>query len=279
MRNIFLTTRAVLTGGIFALLTLSGPTLGQRGEPNSASPHAMTTPTSGYPGFFDTNMAEPGSIVVEWPPLLLPFIPMPSIQVDYGVTDTLTVGTNALVTTLPWLLGARGASLKVRTMLIGDAEFQSTATFYGSWIGATEFNASWQMATSNNTFKLAPNHLASAQAMVMNVGIESGSESSVNYTNLRLTTLGLGGGYQFIVSETAALSFYALAPAYTGIEADTVGANLNMNMDPRSGQMLWGIARGSFDIKRDEWVYSIGGIYVHNVASGILPWFSATTRW
>jgi hypothetical protein len=266
---------------VLALLSLGFSSTGfaQRGEISNANASAFSHPTAGFPGFFDTNLADKNSLVVEWPPVILPFIPMPSIAVDYGVTETLTVGTNALVSTLPWLVGARGISVKARTLIAGTDSMQSAATFYGAYIGSSSLNASWQMVTSNNSWKIAPRHIVNGQAMLMNFGFESGSEASLDYTNLRLTALSLGAGYQFLVSETAAISGYILAPAYTSLESDSVAANISANLDARSGQMMWGIGRASLDIRRDDWVYSIGGLYLHGMLPGVQPWFSATTRW
>jgi hypothetical protein len=263
-------------------LWIFGPSAGaraQRGEINPAKPSALASPSQGFPGFFDTNVAAKGSLVVEWPPVILPLIPMPSIAVDYGVSETLTVGTNALVSTLPWLFGARGISLKVRTLIAGDESMQSAATFYGAYIGSKALNVSWQMVTSNNSWKLAPRHIVSGQAMLLNFGIATGSESDLDYTNIRLTNVGLGAGYQFIFSDTVAISAHTLAPVYTNLEADSVAANLNMNLDARSGQILWALGRASLDIRRDDWIYSMGGLYMHGLQPGVKPWFSAATRW
>ena len=278
-RNMFRSSQSALLILSLGFMSISSSSLAQRGELSDAKPTALANPTAGFPGFFDTNLADKNSLVVEWPPLILPLIPMPSIAVDYGVTDTLTVGTNALVSTLPWLLGARGISLKLRTLIFGDAAMQSAATFYGAYIGSSQLNASWQIVTSNNAWKLGTRHIISAQAMLMNFGLAAGSESDIDYTNLRLTSVGLGGGYQFIVSDTAAISAHVLVPAYTNLESDSVAANLNVNLDARSGELLWGFGRASLDIKRDDWVYSVGGLYMYGLTTGVKPWFSAATRW
>ena len=252
--------------------------MAQRGEIHEAKSELFTNPTQGYPGFFDTNMAAKDSLVVEWPPIILPIIPVPSIAVDYGVSDTLTVGTNALVTTLPWLLGARGVSIKARSLIYGSETRQSAATVYAGYIGAKNLTASWQVLTSNNAWKFGYDHIVSAQATLMNLGVESGAATSLDYTNLRLSTLGIGGGYQYLWSDTLAISTYLLAPAWTSVEADTVSINLNANFDVSSGNAMWGVARTSFDYRSDEWVYSLGAMYVHGIYKGLLPWFSATRR-
>lgn len=255
------------------------PVIAQRGEILEAKSELFTNPTQGFPGFFDTNMAAKDSLVVEWPPIILPIIPVPSIAVDYGVSDTLTVGTNALVTTVPWLLGAKGVSAKARSLIYGSETMQSVATVYAGYIGAKDLSTSWQVLTSNTAWKIGSKHIVAAQATIINLGVEMGAPSSLDYTNLRLSTLGLGGGYQHLLSETTAISTYLLAPALTSVEADTVSTNLNANFDVSSGNAMWGVARTSVDYRSDEWVYSLGAMYVHGLYRGLLPWFSATRRY
>ncbi len=273
-----LDTRLKRTALLVMVSTATG-VMAQRGEVTSGSPSQFSNPNQGYPGFFDTNFAEQGSLVVEFPPIMLPLLPTPSLAVDYGVTDTLTVGTNALVSTLPWLFGARGLSFKARTLIYGNDSVQHVATVYGSYIGSKEFTASWQLFTSNNSWKLAPRHIVTAQGMLMHFGLELGSKSSINYTNIQLSTLTLGGGYQFIVTDLASISTYFLLPALTSMEADSVGANINAKIDARSGNLTAAILRSSLDFRNDDWLYSLGGLYAYGLTASISPWLSATTRW
>lgn len=274
MINIFRTFCLTLS-----IIGISADAFGQRGAMRPGSPSSFTTPNQGYPGFFDTNMVDHGSVVVEWPPIILPIIPMPSIALDYGVSDTLTVGTNALISTVPWMLGAKGFSIKARTLVYGTETMQSVATVYGGYIGATEFASSWELVTSNTAWKLAPRHVISGQLMFMNFGAEVGKETSAEYTNLRLSSAAAGAGYQFLLTEETAISSYLLGALSTSVESDTVAANLSADLNVTSGDALWGIARISADIKTGDWLYSLGGVYIHGLGGNILPWFSATRRW
>lgn len=266
--------------GTMMFASLPSGAFAQRGSMNPGNPDTFVNPTKGFPGFFDTNLATHGSLVVEWPPLILPFIPMPSIAVDYGVTDTLTVGTNALVSTVPWLAGGKGLSLKARTLVYGTETSQSAATVYGGYIAGGSFSSSWQMLTSNNAWKIGLKHIVSAQAIFLNFGFENGSESSIDYTNLRFSTAGIGGGYQYIVTNDVALSAHALASAATSIESDTVASNLSADLNATSGKISWGLARASIDLRSDDdWAYSVGGLYFFGISTRVSPWFSATKRW
>lgn len=267
------------TAVLMILLGVETGAYAQRGEQTDASPRQFSSPTQGFPGFFDTNFADQGSLVVEWPPIILPIIPVPSIEVDYGVTDTLTVGTNAIVTVVPWLLGARGFSFKARTLLYGTETLQSAATAYAGYIGSSNLAVSWQLFTSNNAWKLAPRHILSVQGMVLHLGLEAGSKSSINYTNIQGSTVTVGGGYQFLLSSSIGLSTYVMIPAVTSFEADTVASNISGNLDARSGALLWGIIRSSLDLRTESCVYSIGGSYVYGLTKNISPWASAAKRW
>jgi hypothetical protein len=251
----------------------------QRGEQTGGSPSQFTSPTQGFPGFFDTNFADKGSLVVEWPPIILPIIPMPSIEVDYGVSDTFTVGTNAIVTVVPWLLGAKGFSFKARTLFYGTDTVQNAATAYAGYIGAKNLAVTWQLFTSNNAWKVAPRHILSVQGMALHLGLEAGSKSSIDYTNIQGSTITLGGGYQFLINNSIALSTYVMLPAVTSFEADTVAANISGNLDARSGDLTWGVLRSSLDLRTTSCVYSIGGAYIYGLTKNISPWASAARRW
>jgi len=259
----------------------------QRGEQLEARPGLFTSPTQGYPGFFDTNMAEPETMVIEWPPIILPFTPLPTVALDYGVNERLTLGANALMTTLPWLVGVKSAALKARTLLHGTETTQSTATAYlGYFGGGKTFNMYWQLLTSNNAWKVAPNHILSANAAFINFGLVSGDLKSTNYNNIQITTASIGAGHQYIWTEDKSFSTYIMLPAWSSIKIDSATAALDVDTDASSGDAMWGLARLSLDVRSEPWLYSFGLAYSHGNAkellpktSGLLPWFSATRKY
>jgi hypothetical protein len=275
--KIFLIPFLVLLNAEFALA--------QRGETLEAKPALLTSPTQGYPGFFDTNMAEPGALIVEWPPIILPIIPVPSIAVDYGVNERLTVGTNALLSFLPWIAGVKSATVKARTLLYGTESMQSTATAYLGYFGGS-MNMYWQLLTSNNAWKLSPDNIVSANAAFINFGLESGDLKGTDYTSIQLTTGAIGGGHQYLWDETISISTYVMLPIWTSVNMDTSAAAFDLNGDASRGNLMWGLARMSVDYRSEPWVYSLGAMYNTGSANellpnstGILPWFSATRRY
>ena len=279
------------TGLKFLIVSLSllwaSFALAQRGETLEAKPGLFTSPTQGYPGFFDTNMAEPEALVVEWPPIILPIIPVPSIAVDYGINERLTVGTNALLTLLPWIAGVKSATVKARTLLYGSESMQSSATAYLGYFGGGEgLDMYWQLITSNNAWKVSPRNIVSANAAFVNFGLEAGDLKGADYTSMQLTTGTIGGGHQFIWDETLSVSTYVMLPFWTSINLDTAAAAFDLNGNASRGSLMWGLARLSVDFRSEPWIYSLGAMYSRGAAneilpnsSGFLPWFSATRRY
>lgn len=265
----------------------STQTLAQRGEIADSSPAVFKSPTQGYPGFFDTNMSEPQTMVIEWPPVILPFIPVPSIAMDYGVNERLTLGTNALLTSIPWLLGIKSGAIKARSLLFGNEFMQSTATAYLGYFGASSgFSMYWQIFTSNNAWKVSPSHIVSANAAFVNFGLEAGDLKKTDYTSVQLSTLAASLGHQYLLGENSSISTYVMLPAWSSINIDTVAAAFDINSNASSGDTMWAMARMSFDLRSEPWVYSIGGMYNYGSVkdllprtAGLLPWFSATRKY
>lgn len=269
------------------LALISNRSLAQRGESIDSNPAVFTSPTQGYPGFFDTNMAEPHSMVIEWPPIILPFVPVPSIAMDYGLSERLTLGTNALMTSIPWLFGIKSAAIKARTLLYGNESMQSTATgylgYFGGGAGVTMY---WQLFTANNAWKVAPSHIVSANAAFINFGLEAGDLKKTDYTSVQLSTLAASLGHQYLLGENSSISTYVMLPAWSSINIDTVAAAFDVNSNASSGDTMWAMARMSFDLRSEPWVYSIGGMYNYGSVkdllprtAGLLPWFSATRKY
>jgi hypothetical protein len=261
--------------------------LGQRGEPHDARPGLFISPTQGYPGFFDTNMAEPKAMIIEWPPIILPIIPVPSIALDYGVNERLTLGTNGLLSSLPWLLGVKAGTLKARSLLYGTESMQATATAYLGYFGAGEqMDMYWQLLTSNNAWKVSPKNIVSLNATFINFGLEGGDLKSTEYMSAQLTSATVGGGHQYLWRDTMSISNYLMLPVWTSVNVDTAAAALDLNGNLSRGSFMWLLARTSLDLRSELWVYSLGVMYASGsisellpTKSGLAPWFSATRRY
>ena len=109
---------------IAAMLTMSGllpsTALAQRGGAFVAQ-EPSEGPRSQFPGAFNTHMADRGTVVVD----------APFFQIDYGVTDNLTVGINPLLL-LPVAAGELPGGIgKLRYRLYDDGTLSSAVTLLG----------------------------------------------------------------------------------------------------------------------------------------------------
>jgi hypothetical protein len=144
----------------------------------------------------------------------------------------------------------------------------------------------WQLFTSNNAWKVAPSHILSANAAFINFGLEAGELKKTNYTSVQLSTAALTLGHQYLLGENSSISTYAMLPAWSSINVDTVAAAFDINSNASRGDTMWAMARMSFDLHSEPWVYSIGGMYNYGSVkellprtAGLLPWFSATRKY
>ncbi|NBO38847.1 hypothetical protein EBU99_09715 [bacterium] len=100
----------------------------QRGSDYVSHRPISETPSSGIPGFFDTETASAGSLVFD----------VPSLSIDYGISEHLTLGTNAVavLSTSLWLAnGGKSATpivmLKARYRIFSQEGWTSSVTGYG----------------------------------------------------------------------------------------------------------------------------------------------------
>ena len=114
----------------------------QRGLPAPDNETDNKSPSRRIPGFFDTNTAEPKNLVGD----------LPTFAVDFGLTENLTVGTNALavLSTLAWASNRGSGNLppvmfKSRYKALDTMGW--TAAFTG-YISAVSLNAKQQLSSS-----------------------------------------------------------------------------------------------------------------------------------
>ena len=264
---------------------LSSQAFAQRGADYTGTGKPWDSNTQGFPGFFDTNMAAPGSIVTETPALFW-IIPTPSLSVDYGVNESLTVGTNALVTGLPWIFGGNGISLKVRSLIYGSDTNQSTATLYTGYIhfrnNSDPVYSNYQVATWNHAWRPSARHTFSTQVMYFRLALDSGSSSSINHAKVAATLGTLGGGYGLRLTERWGMGLNAFFSAYTGFEIDSAGASMDQQSKALSSDSTILFLRFLTDCRLSEnWLLSFGIVGIGTSGSGLTPgpWISAAKRW
>jgi hypothetical protein len=257
---------------------------GQRGQSYGGHAKPWSANTQGFPGYFDSNMAEENSLVVEFPPMLLGIVPTPFIAVDYGVTETLTVGTNAAWTVLPYLFGAKSLSVKARTLLIGDQSEQASATYYGGVISIptdTSLNAYYHILTWNHAWRIASSHTLSAHGNLIRMNLEQGTIRDLNHAQLNFDAMMLGAGYGYEFNERWSLRGNGIITAYQSIEADTAAATFNQSLNIKSISSYTSIATAQFEYRSSEkWLFGFGATRFGFAGNSLgAPWFTWARRW
>lgn len=279
--KIYLSSRAIC---VTLISCFSSHALAQRGARYEGNAHPWDSPTRGFPGYFDTNVAEKGSWVVELPPLIYGAIPMPSTEVDYGVSESLTVGSNALLTTVPWLFGAQGASIKVRSLLVGTPEHQSVATVYAGYLGVYNRTPTgsglYENATWNHSWRPAREHTITGHINYLRLDGSLGKSSDLNYARVSVTTLMLGAGYGYEINEQWNIRGMIATTAYSSLDIMTSLADLSQTTSPaitknpnRLGQLQL-----EFHTVTD-WLVGFGAIHGYFSGSGgTVPWLTFAFR-
>ena len=261
----------------------SSPSFAQRGATYEGDAQAWESPTQGYPGYFDTNVADEGKFVLEFPPLIYGIIPMPSMALDYGVSKTLTVGTNSLVTTLPWLFGGQGLSLKARSLVYGTLQHQSAATVYAGYIGIqgnTPASVIYQNATWNHAWRFANSHAVTAHANYLRLSADIGKTNSISHSEISITTFLLGAGYTYTIDEAANLRGTVAATAYSSFDVSTPSADITQASTVKLMTQPNRIAQFQYEYHtRSDWLIGIGLIHLYvSGVSGTAPWLTFATR-
>jgi hypothetical protein len=268
---------------IFCTIIPSLTAVAQRGSTFEGDAKPWQSPSQGFPGYFDTNVAAKGSVVVDFPPILV-IIPMPFMAVDYGVSDTFTVGTNAILTTVPWLFGAVGGTIKIRSLLYGDETHQSAGTYYGGVIATTRgtpLKFYYQVMTWNHSYRLGARHSLSGHVNYTRFNVAYGEETSLERISISQASLMLGGGYGFQISPTWALRLNGISPVIQSIDADTTTAALSQSQtlgNTKSASAIY-VAQAEYRAS-DAWLLGFGLLgFSASGSDAVAPWFSWARRW
>jgi hypothetical protein len=253
----------------------------QRGEPYQGGATPWESPTQGFPGYFDTNMVAEGGFVTEFPPVII-ILPTPFLAFDYGVTDTLTVGTNAIFSTLPWILGGVGASVKVRSLMYGTESNQSAATYYGGYLASykgSPIKAYYQLMTWNHAYRPISRHTIYGHAHYTRINVEIGQESSLDRMSASQTSLMIGGGYSFDINSAWTIRGNALIPTIQSLDLDTSSMTATQSqLIGQSGSVL-GVVQTEFK-SSEQALWGIGLTNVTlNDSRATIPWITLAIKW
>ena len=247
-----------------AIVAAAGPALAQRGQDFAPTEELAVSPNPnlGFPGLFDTEVAQKGTLVAN----------LPATSLYYGVTPRLTLGTISAAF-VSVLYGPPGASVHARYLLGGATWFRSTGD---ALLLATALNIDGEYTTarlgifsSNTEFLLNPSNRLTAHAWLVHASAERPGQSGAG------TAFLVGGTYSVALARWAALhvtGLYAASATASGGDLRTViDADLTNAISP-SNRVF---ARASVSMRRGRWLVDLGAFRVGSV---ILPWLNVAVQ-
>lgn len=202
---------------------------------------------SGFPGMFDTNLPSKYSLVIASPTILSgnntinaesSTTYLPYVNVDFGVNESFSVGTN-LITYIPFFAGGAGGSLKARTKIFENKVFQDVITSYaggGFFSGDDELNYSFNyfILTNGAKFNLTPRssltvfaHFWSVYFAAIHDTIEENYEESQFTIDLLSSFVGVNYHLFF---QHVGFSAAVVIPFYVDYSQDTLTYRLAKNV-------------------------------------------------
>jgi hypothetical protein len=225
----------------------------QRGsnyEPKSLPPQ---TPLTGFPGLFDTNVADEGSLVVG----------MPSFAVDYGLTDHLSVGANGW-SLLPLVSGVPSIIVKTRYRFLSESSVQSTVSLHGGYIGfrpssGPRIDAFLSILTNNTSFFIGDQTLLNLSLLRFSVSGTSGQRTDLDYSAIGFTGYFAAIGGQHFFGKSFGAGVLLMQPLYVDIAVDSAVASGNVNSFVSAGSSSYPGIRlmGEFRLGK-RWLLSPG---------------------
>lgn len=246
----------------------------QRGLPfpQSAPP---ATPTDGFPGFFDSNMADKGTIVAD----------LPTFQVDYGINEKWTVGVNGLALAVGVASSAPSVVVKARYRLFSNESFRNALTTYLGYIDlpSKEDNNKLRMSTvlfsNNTTFYLTPSFHLNSFVIVGFTDLTQGKESTVNYAKASVTPVVVGAGANYFLGRVIGFSALGLYNVYTTIEIDTSEMAIDFSTSPLAHSSTYAIKLAS-DIRLGDFLLSPYAFFYFSAGTAsTIPFLNLMYRW
>lgn len=251
----------------------------QRGSGYISTDTTLRTNTlSGFPGMFDVNLPTEGSLVISSPAftsgnsdvtssggvLILPYL-----NVDYGINESFSIGTN-VVSFIPFLAGGAGGSFKARSKIYENSIFSDAVTSYA---GAGFFGDDGKLDYSFNYFVLtngAKFNLNSRSSITILTHFWSiyfaavQEEIEQNYDETQFTidllTSFIGANYH-LSFQYLGLSLAVVVPFYVDFSKDTLTERIARNMVGFDSSFV--NIRGGIDIKfGDSGLLSLGASYM-----------------
>lgn len=263
--------------GLCALATLTAlrSAEAQRGAAFIEQAAAPTSPQSGFPGLFDTEMAARGSVVAE----------VPWLSLSYGVTDNLTVGTN-LWAALPSAWGAPSALFMARYRHFAGPRVSSVLTGYAGYADVDalaedgkEARAFILFGTSNTTVRLGRRHALTFTGLAGRFGLRiEDADVAGLYEGGSATAIGAALSHQLEATGWLGIQTTLVAlPVLIG-QMDSTSASSSVDFGAAGAADLV-LARLLFQMRAGRsWLFTAGAA-AQFTQPVVLPWLGAARRW
>lgn len=276
----FSTVSGVILGLGLGLLVLPSEVWAQRGEGFIEQLPATRLPSAGFAGFFDSNLAEPGSVQLH----------VPEIGIDIGASENLTVGTCTLATLVPLLGGKPGGSVKLRYRFRSNASWATVGTLYAGGGYMRDSGYGFVMGTSNTTY-----YVSSAQAVTFTVlaaraqGVvreQKGGSKASNDAALNAGAFALS--YEAFPASWFGVQLTALAVPLISGTYDNPTQALGMNVNFPANAVNLSFGRALVEVRTENWLIAAGAMCSVGLLASLrtdsdvpacLPVIDAGRRW
>jgi hypothetical protein len=259
----------------FLLLFSFSQAVAQRGAEFSETTPPQSLPGAGFPGLFDSRLAEAGKFSLD----------IPSLSADYGVNDRLTIGTNGW-TLAALALGAPVVYAKMRYRFYSNSSVSSVHTVYFGGTSNALSKASTKASgvlfgLSNNTsFLVGDSGEITSTLFYSQINYSQEDKETLVYSKFSASFLLAGATYQNWLTDWFGPSLMMLVTPYISVDADSSGGAVSAQV--AGNQFLMARASAEF-MAGKSWLLS-PGIYSFVSFSGssspiAFPVFSAAVKW
>lgn len=255
----------------------------QRGGASSRHEPQPASASHGIPGFFDTSVADKGSVAFEFP----------SFAVDYGVTDRWTIGINgiaALSSTVAWSasldLDSIDVYLKSRYRLFSTDKLLGAVTVYYANFNAKQTDSPTQsrFRTSAGTLNISKvwnrNHFGFSSALV-SLDLQTKLERSLSNESAQVNLAVYTGWWRYALLdslESETLVSVCPAPNLIGNQATL---QFNASLASCFGSTKYApMARALLNWRSSKkWFWTVGYVTTGHPPKNGFPYFGFNTVW
>jgi hypothetical protein len=216
---------------------------GQRGA-SVVKKQMRSSPLSSVPGFFDSYTLNKGGFTAD---ILGAF--------DFGITDTLTVGTNTFAA-ITLLSSVPHVSLKVRGMALSSENFDSSFTAYGTFpVGNRSIRLNSYTATSMNSISFGSKQAVHLGFGYSNLQLDENQIQNIKFRGTSIQSAFVSAQYELFLSSWFDISFLAASSVLPRAKVETSSSIQRLQLNGLSNSVVLFRAMPTFFT--DNWAFSI----------------------